>query len=205
MGSGIAASREGYVRMANDNRVGSKIKGLREQLDLSVDQLAERCDCSATLIEQLESGEVPPSLAPLVKITRALGVRLGTLLDDDQHIGPVVVRAGEASKVTRFKSTTSNGDAGSLDFAALAADKSSRHMEPFLIEAHPGTEKAPLSSHEGEEFIYVLDGVVEIEYGKDVHRLNPGDSIYYDSIVPHEVRAYGDASAKFVAVVYAPY
>lgn len=191
--------------MADDNRVGSKIRGLREQLDLSVEQLAERCDCSVELIEQLESGEVPPSLAPLVKITRALGVRLGTLLDDDQHVGPVVVRAGEASTVTRFKSTTSTGDAGSLDFASLAADKASRHMEPFLIEAHPGTEQAPLSSHEGEEFIYVLTGVLEIAYGKDVHRLEAGDSIYYDSIVPHEVRAADGASATFVAVVYAPY
>lgn len=191
--------------MANDNRVGSKIRGLREQLDLSVEQLAERCDCSVELIEQLESGEVPPSLAPLVKITRALGVRLGTLLDDDQHVGPVVVRAGEASTVTRFKSTTSTGDAGSLDFASLASDKASRHMEPFLIEAHPGTEQAPLSSHEGEEFIYVLTGALEIAYGKDVHRLEAGDSIYYDSIVPHEVRAADGASATFVAVVYAPY
>lgn len=191
--------------MGDENRVGSKIRGLREQLELSVEQLAERCDCSVELIEQLESGDVPPSLAPLVKITRALGVRLGTLLDDDQQIGPVVMRAGEATTVTRFKSTQSTGDAGSLDFAALAADKASRHMEPFLIEAHPGTEKAPLSTHEGEEFLFVLEGVVEVEYGKELHVLNPGDSIYYDSIVPHEVRAGGGASAKFVAVVYTPY
>ena len=191
--------------MAGNSAIGGKIRTLREQLELSVGDLAERCDCSPELIEQLESGEVPPSLAPLVKITRALGVRLGTLLDDDQHVGPVVTRAGEAHTVTRFKGSGSGGEAGALDFAALASDKASRHMEPFLIDVHPGSSAATLSSHEGEEFIYVLEGTLEIAYGKDVHTLKPGDSIYYDSIVPHEVRAGSPAPAKILAVVYAPF
>ena len=191
--------------MADDARIGRKIQMLREQLDLSVDSLAERCDCSAELIKQLESGEVPPSLAPLVKITRALGVRLGTLLDDDQFVGPVISRAGEAHTTQRFKGTGTGGEAGSLDFAALATDKASRHMEPFFITAHPGESDGALSTHEGEEFIYVLEGALEIAYGKDVHTLEPGDSIYYDSIVPHEVRAGGDTDCRFLAVVYAPF
>ncbi len=191
--------------MASDSKVGDKIRMLREQLELSVPQLAERCDCSPELIEQLEAGDVPPSLAPLVKITRALGVRLGTLLDDDAHVGPVVMRSGEATTVTRFKGSGSGSEAGALDFAALAADKASRHMEPFLIDVHPGSSEGELSTHEGEEFIFVLEGTLEIAYGKDVHTLRPGDSIYYDSIVPHEVRAGSPTPAKILAVVYAPY
>lgn len=193
------------MQVAENGRIGGKIKMLREQLDLSIDDLAERCDCAPELIEQLESGEVPPSLAPLVKITRALGVRLGTLLDDDQQVGPVITRAGEAHTVTRFKGTGSGGEAGALDFAALASDKASRHMEPFLIDVHPGASEGALSSHEGEEFVYVLEGTLEIAYGKEIHTLKPGDSIYYDSIVPHEVRAGSPAPAKILAVVYAPY
>jgi transcriptional regulator with XRE-family HTH domain len=185
--------------------IGSKITTLRESLGLSTEQLAERCECDVTTIEQLESGDLPPSLAPLVKVTRALGVRLGTLLDDDQQVGPVVTRAGEAHTVTRFKGTGTGGEAGSLDFAALAVDKASRHMEPFLIQVHPGSAEGELSSHEGEEFIYVLEGTLEVEYGKDVHVLKSGDSIYYDSIVPHEVRAGSPAPAKILAVVYAPF
>ncbi|MCL2503428.1 MAG: XRE family transcriptional regulator [Coriobacteriia bacterium] len=190
--------------MAGDSVIGNKIRILREQQGLSSDELGERCGCEPDLIRQLESGELLPSLAPLIKITRSLGVRLGTLLDDDEHIGPVITRAGEASTVTRFKSSGSSGEGGSLDFAALAPDKAARHMEPFLIDVHPGTVDVALSSHEGEEFIYVLEGLLEIEYGKDVFALSPGDSIYYDSIVPHEVRAKGPSLAKIVAVVYAP-
>jgi len=61
-----------------------------------------------------------------------------------------------------------------------------------------------LSSHEGEEFLYVLDGALEVEYGKSTHTLATGDSIYYDSIVPHQVRAAGESAARILAVVYAP-
>jgi len=191
------------VLMAESN-IGSKIATLRESHGLSVAELAERCDCDAATIESLEAGALAPSLAPLIKITRALGVRLGTLLDDEQSMGPVVTRKGDAATVTRFKGAGTGGEAGALDFASLAGDKASKHMEPFLIDAHPGSADGHLSTHEGEEFIFVIEGVVEIEYGKEVYRLEPGDSIYYDSIVPHQLRAHGDVPARILAVVYAP-
>lgn len=191
--------------MADANRIGSKLTTLRTSLGLSVDELAERCDCDSSLITKLEGGEVAPSLAPLIKITRALGVRLGTLLDDDTQVGPVVTRAAEAEAVTRVRSLETASDAGVLDFFSLASGKTSRHMEPFVIAVNPSAdEHHSLSSHEGEEFIHVLDGSIEIAYGKDLHVLEPGDSIYYDSIVPHQVRAHGDAAAKILAVVYTP-
>ncbi|MCL4078002.1 cupin domain-containing protein [Coriobacteriia bacterium Es71-Z0120] len=188
-----------------DDRIGKKMATVRESLGLSREELAERAACDVSVIERLESGELAPSLAPLIKITRALGVRLGTLLDDDANVGPVVCRAADAERTARLKSLETVSDAGVLDFYSLAAGKSSRHMEPFVIDVNPAAvaSHAP-SQHEGEEFIYVLDGEIEVAYGKDVHRLGPGDSIYYDSIVPHEVRAAGDAPARILAVVYAP-
>ena len=77
-------------------------------------------------------------------------------------------------------------------------------MEPFIINIEPeDPEKLLLSSHEGEEFIYVLEGKVNIKYGMDEYVLEQGDSIYYDSIVEHLV--YGTESAKILAVVYAPF
>jgi transcriptional regulator with XRE-family HTH domain len=188
-----------------DDRTGGKIKTLRESLRLSVDELAQRCECDAAMIEGLEAGDIAPSLAPLIKITRALGVRLGTLLDDDTEVGPVVTRRDEANHVARVKSLETRSDAGELDFFSLAAGKTARHMEPFIITVNPpASEEHALSSHEGEEFIYVLSGRIEAEYGKDTYTLGVGDSIYYDSIVPHEVRAHGQAPAQILAVVYTP-
>ncbi|MDI6900944.1 MAG: cupin domain-containing protein [Anaerosomatales bacterium] len=192
--------------MAEKSRIAEKIVAVRESLGLSAEELAERAGCDLALIEQLEAGELAPSLAPLIKITRALGMRLGTLLDDDTAVGPVVTRRDEAERVSRVKSLETSSDAGVLDFFSLAAGKTARHMEPFVIDVQPSAaEKHTLSSHEGEEFIYVLDGAIEVEYGKATHTIAAGDSIYYDSIVPHEVRAAAGAPARILAVVYAPF
>jgi transcriptional regulator with XRE-family HTH domain len=189
----------------SENRIGGKITTLRESLGLSQQELAERCDCDAGTIAGLEDGQLAPSLAPLIKITRALGVRLGTLLDDDTNVGPVVTRKDEADAVARLKSLETSSDAGVLDFFSLAEGKSARHMEPFMIAVNPGDSNThALSSHEGEEFVHVLGGEIEIEYGKDLYVLGEGDSIYYDSIVPHQLRAHGSAQARILAVVYAP-
>jgi transcriptional regulator with XRE-family HTH domain len=192
--------------MADSSRIGSKITTLRESLGFSQEQLAERCECTTHVIAGLEQGELAPSLTPLIKITRALGVRLGTLLDDDAQVGPVITRSGDNSGISRVKSLEISSNAGALDFFSLAVNKTSRHMEPFVINVKPASESGvPLSSHEGEEFIYVLDGRIKIEYGKALHVLEPGDSMYYDSIVPHQVRACDGEVARILAVVYTPF
>jgi mannose-6-phosphate isomerase-like protein (cupin superfamily) len=157
------------------------------------------------LIAQLEDGALVPSLAPLMQIARALGVRPGTFLDDAPHTDPVVVKSGQSDNVVRFSGNCDTCKSSTLDFFSLAKDKADRHMEPFIIDVHPGSGEAKPSSHEGEEFIYVLSGQIEILYGKDNFTLSTGDSIYYDSIVPHHVHAAGTEDAKILAVVYAPY
>ncbi|MEG0217769.1 MAG: XRE family transcriptional regulator [Raoultibacter sp.] len=191
--------------MAQDNKLGTKITTLRESLRLSQEELAQRCNCDLSVIEGLEAGALAPSLAPLIKITRALGVRLGTLMDDDVALGPVYTQVGQIEEATRMKSLETSSDAGTLNFFSLAEGRSSRHMDPFIITVTPsGQLDHVLSQHEGEEFLYGIEGPVEIEYGKETYVLQPGESIYYDSIVPHQVRAHNDQQAKFLAVVYTP-
>jgi transcriptional regulator with XRE-family HTH domain len=186
-----------------DERIGSKIATVRTSLGLTCDEVAERSGCDVVVIEAIEAGEIVPSLAPLIKISRALGVRLGTLLDDDTQVGPVVTRADEAEEVARLKSLETGAGSGTLEFFSLAAGKTARHMEPFMIDVNPAPAGV-LAGHEGEEFLYVLTGELEVAYGKDVTMLGAGDSIYYDSIVPHQVRAAGDSPARILAVVYTP-
>lgn len=190
---------------AETNSIGAKITELRESLLLSPEELAERCGCSLEVIEGLEAGALAPSLTPLIKITRALGVRLGTLLDDDENLGPVFTKASDYKDSTRLKGLETHSDAGELVFSALAEGKAARHMEPFFITLEPSEEhEHTLSAHEGEEWLYALEGPLEIAYGKELYVLEPGDSIYYDSIVPHQVRSHKGMPAKFVACVYTP-
>ncbi|MGB4593578.1 MAG: cupin domain-containing protein [Coriobacteriia bacterium] len=83
---------------------------------------------------------------------------LGTLLDDDTEVGPAVTWSAHATPVNRLKSLETVSDAGVLDFFSLAAGKTSRHMEPFVIDVAPSSAEAhALSQHEGEESIYVLE------------------------------------------------
>jgi len=191
--------------MTAERTVGEKIKQIREMKKVSIDELAERSGMEITIIQRIEQEKNIPSLAPLIKIARALGVRLGTFLDDSDSYGPVVVRSGEHHKGARFTSQSSEAREH-LNFFSLAYDKAGRNMEPFLVDIEPGLQSDyMLSSHEGEEFIYVLDGEIEINYGKEIYKLAKGDSIYLDSIVLHNVHSGNKKSAKILAVVYAPF
>ncbi len=186
------------------NIVGEKILTLCIDKNLSFEDISERTGLTIQQIETIVNIEEIPSLAPLIKIARALGVRLGTFLDDIETTGPVVHRQADKREPVTFSSQLSTSSSH-LDFFSLAGNKSGRHMEPFLIDINPSVKhEAILSSHEGEEFIYVLQGVVKINYGNETYLLEAGDSIYYDSIVEHLVTSAGDNPAKIVAVVYTP-
>ncbi|MDT8419287.1 MAG: XRE family transcriptional regulator [Desulfuromonadales bacterium] len=191
--------------MSAENKIGTKLRQLRDAKQMTIEQLAEQSQCHVEQIRQIEDGDLVPSLTPLMEISRALGVRLGTLLDDDPLEGPVVFKSTQSPNVIRFSGKDPEATSSNLDFYSMAAGKKDRHMEPFMIDVKPRSGEAPpLSGHEGEEFIYVLSGAIQISYGKTTYELEAGQSIYYDSVVPHDVHAKGDETAKILAVVYAP-
>ncbi len=193
--------------MAHNTIVGLKIKGIRETKNLSVEEIAERSGLSTEQIISIETDQNLPSLGPLIKIARALGVRLGTFMDDNDALGPVVTRAEEREQAHTISFSNGAADARKhMEYHPLAQQKAGRHMEPFIIDINP--EDKPnfqLSAHEGEEFIYVMEGEIEVEYGKEVYRLKQGDSIYYDSIVKHHLHGAPGKAAKILAVVYIPF
>ncbi len=186
------------------NILGKKIKEFREFRQVSREDLALKANLDKQQLEQIEEKGVIPSLGHLIKISRALGVRIGTFLDDQNQMGPVIVKAGEEKSSLSF-STNDESSREHLNFFSLAQDKTGRHMEPFIVKIEPSKESDyKLSTHEGEEFIYVLEGSIEINYGKDVYQIEKGDTIYLDSVVAHNVHAAGNRPAKILAVVYTP-
>lgn len=189
--------------MDEPDKSGVRLASLRNDRKMTQGELARRSGVSEEEIKAIESGRLSPSIAPLVKLSRALGVRLGTFLDDAGGEGPIVCRSGQASEVMRAAGQASP-QRGALSFHSLAKGKSGRSMEPFIVDVLPVPVGEPdLSTHEGEEFIYVLQGEVEVRYGSETKKLGAGDSIYYDSIVPHRVSSA--APAKVLAVIYAPF
>jgi transcriptional regulator with XRE-family HTH domain len=191
--------------MGKSTMVGSKIKSIRESKNITLEQLAQRSDLTVDQIVRIEGNSYLPSLAPLIKIARVLGVRLGTFLDDNEDLGPVVCRKDSQPEGISFSNETANSH-NNLNFFALAQSKIGRHMEPFLIDIDSASKNGyKLSTHEGEEFLFVLEGTIEVTYGKTKYLINTGESIYYDSIVEHNVHAANESKAKILAVVYTPF
>jgi transcriptional regulator with XRE-family HTH domain len=192
--------------MPGKSSVGSRIAQIRESRGIKRSDLADRAQVEIGMLDNIEDGGLVPSLAPLVRIARVLGVRLGTFLDDSETMGPIVIRSGKAIGGDMHVSGSTGSTHEGLLFHPLASDKAGRHMEPFLIDINTSSrDTIEMSTHEGEEFIFVMTGEVEISYGKETYVLKGGDSIYYDSIVPHHVHTAGKADAKILAVVYAPF
>jgi len=193
--------------MENNKIIGGKVKSIRESRNLTIEEVSERSGVDGEQILRIENNIELPSLAPLIKIARVLGVRLGTFLDDQTELGPVISRAQDCKEQDAIRFTNDSKVARKhMEYHSLSQDKAGRHMEPFLIDIDPtGHTEYSLSSHEGEEFIYVLAGSIEVVYGKKKYTLDAGDSIYYDSIVAHHVHAPNGAPARILGVVYTPF
>lgn len=187
------------------NIIGEKIKSLRTVKEISIEELAERSGLAVEQIRRIEENIDIPSLAPLIKIARTLGVRLGTFLDDQiNETGAVICRHGEEDDTISFSNNAVDARQH-LHYHSLSRSKTDRHMEPFVIDIDANQDKEfQLSAHEGEEFIMVLKGTLEINYGKQTYLLEEGDTIYYDSIVPHHVHAFEGQAARILAVIYTP-
>lgn len=187
--------------------IGKIVTQLREEQSLTVEQLAERAGVTVEKIKGIEASTVMPSVGVMIKISRALGSRLGTLLDGQESLGAVVSRGAEIAPTEHISTSKAVGGAARhMEFFALAQGKKDRAMEPLLVEVRPCTAIDEVrSEHEGEEFVYVLEGSVEVYYGSERHMLQAGDSITYDSIVSHAIVSATQATAKILAVVYTPY
>ncbi|MGD8366658.1 MAG: cupin domain-containing protein [Desulfobacterales bacterium] len=184
-------------------QIGRLIQNLMAQRKVSVQTLVERTGLEEKFVTDLLQDDVYPSVGPLLKIARAMGVRLGTILDDQISKDPLVIRRNQRKE--KLSMLMEKESPTSMKFYSLGLGKTDRHMEPFFVELLPeSSRKQQLSSHEGEEFIVVYSGRIEVVYGDDAYELEAGDSIYYNSIVPHYVSCRGRHTASIYAVLYIP-
>jgi len=187
--------------MSRESSVGKRIRTYREKLDMSVFDLAEKSGIDEKIINSIEKGQVLPALGVLTKLSRALGQRLGTFMDDQFKPDPIITRAKDlAAKKVAKEGTNELGYASH----SLALGKPDRHMDPFRIEfAADGVDE--VSSHEGEELIICIAGEVELTYGTEKSVLKPGDTAYYNSVVKHGLRALGGKPASIYGIVFMPF
>jgi mannose-6-phosphate isomerase-like protein (cupin superfamily) len=184
-------------------KVSQRITYFMEKRDIDLENLSQLTGLETAFLKTMLTDNVYPPLGPLMKIARALGVRLGTFLDDQDSTDPFIVR--RADRESEISVLGGKGKPTALKFYSLGRGKTDRHMEPFFVEILPESAREKnLSSHEGEEFIVVEKGCIEIIYGKETYLLNQGDSVYYNSVVPHYVSCVGNENAEIYAVIYIP-
>ncbi len=180
--------------------VGERIKKLREEKKLSLKDVAEKTGISPSVISQIENHMISPSLGILTQLASGLGVPMGAFFEDKLEASYAIVRIKDRKNVSRVASK--EGVKYGYLYQSLAYNKAKRHMEPFLVILEEATIKdTALSSHDGEEFICVVDGSMKITLGEKVETLETGDCIYFESKIPHRVECVGK-QAQLLAVIY---
>lgn len=192
----VAAAQE-QVEEQEAITPAQNLRAAREKRGFSVQELAQKTGISQTELELVEAGQTMLPLGQVIKLSKVLSLKMADMISVGDKAF-TIVRAGERSEVQRFGKAkqASHG----YEYISLAPGKKDRLMEPFLVTLHPASSDEP-SSHDGQEFIYVLEGEMEVivDDARDV--LKPGDSIYYDSSTTHLVRAHGDKPAQILAVL----
>jgi len=183
--------------------IGKKIKEIREKKKLTLKDLSNRTGYSESVLSQIENHFISPPLGALLNIAKGLEIGVGQLLGEAKEEPFIIVRQGSEVPVSRVASK--EGVNYGYSYKSLGIGKKDRHFEPFLITLEPTEIKHEgLSKHEGEEFIYVLQGKMEVQLMDFVEILEVGDSIFYDSTIPHKVSCHGDKPASILAIIWSP-
>ncbi|MCM1505118.1 MAG: XRE family transcriptional regulator [Muribaculum sp.] len=182
--------------MDHIKQVANRLRGLRDALDLTVEQMAEQCDVTPVLLATYESGTSDIPVSFLHKLASTYGIELTALMFGEEPTmnSYYITRAGKGIKVERTKA---------YSYQDLASGFQHRIMAPFLVTIEPCSAEHPLTlnTHQGQEFNYVLEGELEISTGGKASILHPGDSIMFDARRPHGLRALGDKPAKIIAII----
>ena len=178
--------------------VGERIRRLREEKGITLEELSKMTGFEVDFLSRIEKNEVQPQLGTTMNLSKALESAFGRLLSGVGDKLYSITRKGEQKPVSR--TTSKKGEKKAYLYKSLAPDVKGRHMEALMVRLE-ALEEPEWSCHEGEEFIYVLDGTVSLRIGEEAFDLEPGDSAYYLSTTPHIIMAK-ERTATVLAVLY---
>lgn len=185
-----------------DLHLGRKLKELRDKYRLTIQDLAARTGLDPETLTNIESGALVPPVATLLKLAKTFQVGLAYFFED-QPAGVKISLTRKADRKRLEKRPHHMAGEVTYVYETLENRKPDKHMEPFLVEFPTmATEDMVFVSHEGEEFVYLMEGCLEFRTPDRVEILEPGDSIYFDSEVSHSFRGVGGTTAKAVVVVW---
>ena len=176
--------------------IATRLRGLREVLELSEQEVAESCHLTLEQYRAMESGRTDFSVNVLQTISRHYGISLDVLMfgEEPRMNSYFITRAGKGVAVERREA---------YRYEALASGVRGRKIDPFIVTVEPAPADAPmhLNSHDGQEMNYVLEGRLLISLNGREFELEPGDSLYFDSAQPHGMKALDGKTVRFLAII----
>ena len=176
------------------NALGGKVRKLREAHNWTIEDLATHTGHTPEFIQQVEINEVVPPVSFLLRLSKALGVDPGTFLRDEEKA------AIQDQRAQAFIKRTKN-----YHYQTLTPGAENQHLRGFMITIEPRQAHKPVAyKHEGEEFIYVMEGDLELTLDNKVKHLKTGESIHYNSEIPHKLKNLGDEITRCLVMLYTP-
>ena len=177
-------------------QIALRLQGLRDALELTTAQAAAQIDIPEEVYVAMESGECDLSVSTLQKVAHSFRVSLDELMfgQEPRMNAYFLTRKGTGISVERTKA---------YKYESLASGFKNRIADPFIVTVEPKPEDTPVyyNAHEGQEFNIVIEGKLQLNInGKEII-LNPGDSLYFDSSLPHGMKALDGKTVKFLAIV----
>ena len=179
--------------------LGERVRNAREMRGLSLKDLSSRTSIDPDSLKRVESNETIPPLGELIKLGKALEMKMGYFISPGADKPMTVVRADQRRPVSRYGERRS--EQYGYSYESLAPEKADRLMEPFIVTLLP-TDTEETSTHDGQEFLFVLEGQMMARVGNQTELLEPGDALYYDSTQPHLVKCVGGSETRILAVLY---
>jgi transcriptional regulator with XRE-family HTH domain len=184
----------------SDYNIGAKIKRLRLAKKLTLQAVARETGFSPALISQIENNNVSPPIATLSKIAKFFDVKIGLFFaEEDEECRYEVVRRTERKLIPRVISRA--GTSQGYSYESLSYRKQNKKMEPFLLTVTEKALEENTYSHDGEEFLFIMNGVAELILDEERITLEEGDCVYFDSALKHRLLSRDGEQVQVLAVV----
>jgi transcriptional regulator with XRE-family HTH domain len=187
----------------DEELIAKRIKTLRKKRKITLEKLADLTGLTKGYLSKIERSKKAPPYSTLNKIAMALGVDPAFFLGENPQASKdikISFTKKKHGKVIRSMGSLAEGSLYGYAYEALAFDKPGKNMEPYIIE--PAFEEEAIFQHEGEEFMFVLEGRHELVYGDKKYLMEEGDSVYFDASVPHTGKSLGKNKAKLLGIMY---
>ncbi|MDR0941631.1 MAG: cupin domain-containing protein [Bacteroidales bacterium] len=174
--------------------IGTRLKQIREDLGMTIAEVAEKTGINKYQYEDYESGQIDIPVSSLLKIAQQFNVEVAYILTGEMphECAWTITRKGEGASVERH---------ARYKYKALAHDFAHKKATPFLVTIDANDQEVQFNRHSGQEFLYLLEGSVKVYFQDNVFELNTGDSVYFDAQIPHAIKAENNERARIVSVL----